>query len=712
MITFQNTYAVFEANQVLTNAHLNDLFDYLDEQERLTRANLIGIGIVCGLEVELDKANATFHLSKGCGVTSQGYLIIEPKDVTLGSWRTYTLPDQLPYPTFEDGAVPPKQLELWELFPAGEPSTQPLSDGALALDDKAVVLFLELKREGLRTCSQNSCDDRGAAVTATVRRLLIKNADLTRVIAAGESGDSSIGDVESNILARQQLPDLRLPRVDVPNSNPVSSEDLLAAFQLAFRTDRLAEQTGDALTAAYRAFKPLVEQEFPKNPFRTFAARFGFLDVAPTTTAQVRFLQYYWDLFDDLIRAYDEFRWTGVDLLCACCPPDGLFPRHLMLGVVDRTSVADPDRYRHRFLASPAHSGCEARSRDVQMLFRRLVGMVERFTDDPPLPRRGRGPVDQQIRITPSVWEDAPLSATAIPYYYPQDGAPPLHQVWNPERTRRNRANQNLSYRSDEYGSGTPAFVTDPLRYELEPHNFLRIEGHLGKDVRTAVNTLLTYRSRYRLPIEIVALRTGAFDESVPIDLAQEDCRFEDLEAIYATLKAELICFLCKEVRYFYDLPNTQRSPVTQPKEPVLQLLRECAPDYLVQPGTLGRLIEDVLDRQRRFFFSVAGPGAVGLRSPFALHAFSLVNGMSVLSAQLSQDVRHLDFGAFGDRYLDLVDLAEEFERARAEAKLANPAFLEKAPAPVVAKARARLAEVDDALAKVRAQHIELSGAR
>jgi valyl-tRNA synthetase len=51
-------------------------------------------------------------------------------------------------------------------------------------------------------------------------------------------------------------------------------------------------------------------------------------------------------------------------------------------------------------------------------------------------------------------------------------------------------------------------------------------------------------------------------------------------------------------------------------------------------------------------------------------------------------------------------------ERARAEAKLANPAFLEKAPAPVVAKARERLAEVDETLAKVRAQQTELAGTR
>jgi valyl-tRNA synthetase len=54
---------------------------------------------------------------------------------------------------------------------------------------------------------------------------------------------------------------------------------------------------------------------------------------------------------------------------------------------------------------------------------------------------------------------------------------------------------------------------------------------------------------------------------------------------------------------------------------------------------------------------------------------------------------------------------ALDAERARAEAKLANPAFLEKAPPAVVAKARERLAEVDQALAKVRAQQVELSGA-
>lgn len=127
-------YPVFEANQVLTNAHLNEVFNYLEEQGRLTRANLIGIGIVCGLEISLNAAGV--RLTRGCGVTSEGYLIIEPEDVTLTAYRDYTIPTEVDYPPFKTGST---QYPLWELFPAGTPSTTPLNAAFLA--DKAVLLF-------------------------------------------------------------------------------------------------------------------------------------------------------------------------------------------------------------------------------------------------------------------------------------------------------------------------------------------------------------------------------------------------------------------------------------------------------------------------------------------------------------------------------------------------------------------------------------------
>src|SRR6266702_7577971 len=107
-------FPVFEANQVLTSGHLNDVFDYLDQQTRLTRSNLIGIGIVCGLEIELDtSAGTAILLSKGCGVTSEGYLIVEAQEVSLVAYRTYKLPADVDYPPFKTPGDP-AQFPLWE----------------------------------------------------------------------------------------------------------------------------------------------------------------------------------------------------------------------------------------------------------------------------------------------------------------------------------------------------------------------------------------------------------------------------------------------------------------------------------------------------------------------------------------------------------------------------------------------------------------------
>ncbi len=655
------TYPVFEANQVLTNAHLNDLFAYLDEQNRLTRANLIGIGIVCGLELEFNGTD-TIHLTKGCGITSEGYLILEPDDVDLVAVRPYVLPTDYGYPPFVDGALnPPLQYPLWELLDdEDEAGAVALTDPLLGLDQKAVVLFLELRRDGQRNCAPNNCDDRGAQVTATLRRLLVDVADLDKIIAAAGTSSTYLG---ADLTERLELPDLRMPRFDVPNTGPVQTAEVLAAFQESFRETKLAAATGAALSALYAAFKPVVVDLFPSDPFSTFLNRFGFLDSSPVTTGQVRFLQYYWDLFDDLLAAYDELRWKGVDLLCACCPPAGLFPRHLMVGVLDPVTFDAAD-YRHQFVRSPAVGDCADRTRQVRQLFRRLVAMLATFSE---------AAADHGIRATPSRWGDAPVSVKAIPFYYHQQGNPPLYELWDPVKTARLRADQNLSYRAGEYVPAPPAFVTDPLSYDLEPNNFLRIEGHLGRDVASVLKNLLSLRRSHRLPFEVVALRTGAFDENMSVDMAREECRFRDLETLYDTLKAELDCFLVKQIKYFYALPFpvVAGAPVTlgdgEARIPTLAVLRTHDPEFRAQPGTIGHRIEAALTwkpgQPFPWIFTVAGvpdlPGQV----------YALVGVMSELAARLTDDLRQLDFTAMADQYRRLVEVAariEDFRRSGA----------------------------------------------
>lgn len=597
----QDVYPVFEANQVLSDLHLNEIFNYLDEQDRLTRANLIGIGIVCGLEVSLHPPGTTeptIRLTKGCGVTSEGYLIVEPDDVDLVRYREYVLPQEPDYPPFKDQASAGKQFDLWELFPAGEPDATPLGTPGGFLSDKAVLLFLELKKEGLRNCSPNNCDDKGAKITATVRRLLIKVEDLGKVIAAANQveGSLTLADLADALSARLNLPDVRLPRYDAPNTSPTTSRDVLAAFHTLFHAGKLALQTGTALTAAYNAFKPIVQGAYPSNPFASFAATFGFLDSAPKTTAQVRFLPYYYDLFDDLLKAYDEFRWKGAELLCACCPGEGLFPRHLMVGVLFPSSIPQPSLYRQPFLASPAVGDCVERTKELRQLFQRLVEMIAQFSHELKLPVvKSRSVTDLQIRITPSKTGDVPLSDRAIPYYYKQEGAPPLYRLWNAEKSRRHRAHHNLSYRSDEYTPPAPAFVTEALRYDLEPYNFLRIEGHLGKEYQSVLNTLLSLKTRYRLPIDIIALRAGAFDESISVDLSKEGCRFQDLETLYDALREELVSALCEGAMYLYGVSLDKTVAGLVEGAPKLPLLKQYAPNFRYEDSTVGAWYEKYL---------------------------------------------------------------------------------------------------------------------
>jgi hypothetical protein len=660
----ETTYPVFEANQVLSDAPLNHLFEYLDEQARLTRSNLIGIGIACGLVVTFE-APGTVRLSKGCGVTSQGYLIVEPTDLDLAFVRPYKLPIEYGYPPFvEPGTNPPAQFDLWELFPDDdEPGAQPLATSGLVLEDKAVLLFLELRKDGLRNCSPNNCDDRGAEVSATVRRLLIDVTDLDAVIAA--TSGAAVIDLGADLTERLALPDLRMPRVDVPNIGPVAPQEVLFAFQASFRQNHLVAATADALTKLYDAFKPLVVDDYPTNPFATFTNRFGFLDATPATTAQVSFMQYYWDLFDDLLAAYDELRWTGVDLMCACCPPEGLFPRHLMAGVLDPVTYDTAD-YRHGFVPSPAVGDCEGRTRQVRLLFRRLVALLESFTETPP---------DKGVRATPSRWGDVAVSTKAIPYYYDQDGTPPVFELWDPRKTARHRANQNLSYRADEYAPAPPLFVTDPLRFDLEPENFLRIEGHLGKNVQSVLEALLSLQKSHRLPFAVIALRTGAFDENIDIDLSKEDCRFQDLETLYEALKSELTCFLVKQVEYFYALPG-EVVPGEEAAVPTLGLLKQYAPDFVAEPETLGRRIESVLTwkpgRPPISVFALAGTPNLPAQ------VFALVGAMSELSARLTDDIRQLDFAAFGDRYRSLVEIARQTDEFRREGAYDAPGLSDR----------------------------------
>src|SRR5690349_21754225 len=110
-----NSFPHFMPNQVLTHTQLNELAVYLEQQDRFTRQRLIGIGIVCGLQAKLiNTAPRTVKVSKGMGITSCGFLIDVPAELSFTKKKAYTTPAK--YDPFTLGnAIPQIPINCIEL---------------------------------------------------------------------------------------------------------------------------------------------------------------------------------------------------------------------------------------------------------------------------------------------------------------------------------------------------------------------------------------------------------------------------------------------------------------------------------------------------------------------------------------------------------------------------------------------------------------------
>ena len=169
-------YKVFEDNQVLTKEPLNALVDYLDDQERLTRVALLGVGIVCGLRVSL--SDATVVLTKGVGVTTDGDLLRAPEDLAYTRFRLYdqTAPK---YDAFYAGATMRTVFELVGEDVSSAPKlTTFTAQTGKKVGDMVAVLLMESALRDLDLCTGGDCDNKGQDALSNVRLLLLDPADV------------------------------------------------------------------------------------------------------------------------------------------------------------------------------------------------------------------------------------------------------------------------------------------------------------------------------------------------------------------------------------------------------------------------------------------------------------------------------------------------------------------------------------------------------
>ena len=530
-------YIFFEADQVLTNNDLNETFSYLDQQSRWTRNKLIGIGIVCGFDIV--HHTGVIEITKGCGVTSQGYLITQ-EDALFTYYMPYNVPLQPANPLFDypDNNLPFYQpfyndKEIYVLLTddqqAGLEADQQqkalLLSQANFLENYVVVYFLEATETDLKNCDMFDCNNNGERVSFNLRPLLIAKKYLPGIV-------TTVTNISTSTDSPNQL---YLKRFNVPFADLQTSKDVLNAFA-KLADDSTLKNIADAYNGTYENYKAILDET--GNPF---IGLFQQLQKQRDTIlkSNILFIQYFYDFIDDLIKAYCEFTVKVNDVISACCPNENLFPLHLVLGDASLdTSKYTSDSFRQYFIFSPLFNKVRGESSEAVFLFERMKLLIQNFTI------LSQKTFDQTlIKVTPSQYEHEWLSQRAIPYYYKvNDDGGALYKTWDYYKTSHGRAASNLSYRADEYSSADN--IINPLLYDMEYYNFLRVEGHLGKNYTDVLNNLVSQIQSYNLPFDVVAIQAGGDDTSVTEKEPQ--CSFQDLNTLFNVLRNDVYCQLGK----------------------------------------------------------------------------------------------------------------------------------------------------------------------
>lgn len=587
----QTFYPVFANGQVLTSAHLNNIVTYLEPQDRLSRTQLTGIGIVCGFEV--DWQSPQLRIACGAGITSEGYLIAEAA-VTLAHFRPYLVPvpqgreitaiekQQARYPFLFNGNVQHQAFEL--LPPDFTPAPGEAAPTALSkqfVKDKTVMLFLERRQESLKNCDVNDCSDKGSEINLTLRRLLISQS-LADQILKKESND-----IEGHQVDRANHPRLALQPLAIAKLNPAGFE-VTSVSKLYTRIAEISQQTMSEthprLRDAFDAYKPLLEDIFPVSNFSDgpFPKHY-FYNMLSHWMENPALAQYMLGGLNDIVRSHNEFITLAARFDAECCPDIRRFPRHLLLGDVEPLPVAgaespkssaefktyDPhsakngplpeglpaERYHH-FVASPILANGIDTIAELRSKFYRLFLLAKTYFT--------RDLLNATIRITPSRTHSAPLGQRAIPFFYRFEQTGDLFGNWSWSRARSHFLSTIHSHQ----------FMPDdlaehPLQLSQDSTDFLRIEGIVGKPLGTAMASLMKQRRQLGVsfavePVYLTCQPDGknlSKEELARGLLAMQRllmCKLRDLDVIFLIAMAAIFAFMVWLVQRLGKLDATK----------------------------------------------------------------------------------------------------------------------------------------------------------
>lgn len=473
-------YRSFVNDQVLTADQLNTLIQYFEDQGRLSRICLSGVGIACGFRVSITGSKEVV-VTQGCGITTDGDLILLQQPAPEKTAQTIDISSVrfTHFKAFEDTNVryapffkANQQLQIFELIPDFQtPKTDfTLLNTLPGIEKMVALLYLEEFPKSPELCTAIDCNNQGIEEISRLKVLLISEED-----AAYINNTDSIYTKHAVMQAYKQLPDPAVGRVALTNNSAANLSNLRKSFHSAISSNNTINQLKTGITSLFSNFAgflnlPETITSESINQRITQLLGFSALAIPPD-------VQYRYDLLKDLVDTYNEIKELLPELEAECCPDIKSFPKHLMIGRLN--PMRNEETFRHSFYHSPVSGNDFQNISRLNSLTIRLFLMLSDYNIS-----------GDTVKITPSKSKRT-LSKRSIPYYYTITDQ--LIDNWDFEKTKRLVQKNNLSYNTTKLSEADQ--IQTPLKFNLDNFDFFRIEGHLGKSPVSAETQLTEIQS-------------------------------------------------------------------------------------------------------------------------------------------------------------------------------------------------------------------------
>lgn len=525
-----NVYEEFLPDQVLTHKNLNKIVDYFEDQDRLSRIYLTGVGIGCGLNIVSSTNSKYIEIGQGVGITTDGDII---KSETRRFHYYSALTDKADYDLFTQGQGDMKVYEIYEQEAAGRPEDElPLTSFSInektSLKDCIIIAYVENYTEDEGLCGGSGCDETGNKVYNNLKFLIthISNKD-------NLTGADTIYNSHDVLAYYDDLPDLCLPRIILTKDNTKAGMPILQQYKDTFV---LKDDLYLGISTIIRKFSPRIN--FQKYGVRTSDIA-TFIDTI-FSDSDDEYVQYRYDLLKDLIETYREIKDYILHAKFECVPNVKSFPKHLLLGTPEPATRLET---RHHFYPSPMISENDENLIAIKTLCIKFYNQLNDY--------KIINFESAQIKITPSKTYDYKLSERTIPYYYRSRSS--LVNNWNPTSNKNRKSNYQLGYNTGNLKKLD--CILDPLNFNHLDKEFYRIEGHQGKNFVIALKNILRKKAQYNLPFDVKAISIGYPVNSISLD--EDTCETKEYVTLLKTWEEEFNCTANKAIDFFRNYQYT-----------------------------------------------------------------------------------------------------------------------------------------------------------